>query len=93
LGNISILNLGLLKGVQQSWDRWKGADLESVVSNDVDQLVTYMAWVRNHIRASNVTDYNDAQMASQGAKEVKEMLKQVLRLQEQHYQEINDDDI
>ena len=48
--------LGFLKGVQQNWGRWKGAELTTVVQEDVNKLVEYMAWVRNHIRASKNND-------------------------------------
>jgi len=52
-------------------------------------LVEYMAWLRNNIRASNVTDYNDAQQALLGTKEVKAMLKRVLKHHEEDMEKRN----
>merc|ERR1719476_9308 len=71
---------GLLKGVQQDWARWKGADLDHgmVAQKDIKKMVQAMAWTRNNIRAANVTDANDAKMASTGATDVKHTLKRLM---------------
>jgi len=50
-------------------------------SSDIEKMVELMAWTRNNITASCVTDENDAKMASLGAREVQQSLKGVLRLQ------------
>merc|ERR1719266_2066013 len=68
---------GMLKGVQQNWSQWKGADMQA--SEDaIQKMVKSMAWTRNNIRAANVTDANDAKMASMSAREVKDTLKKAL---------------
>lgn len=71
-------NEGLLKGCQQNWAKWQGADLAEVAQRDVQKMVKAMAWTRNNIRAANVTDANDAKMASSGATEVKGTLKRAM---------------
>merc|ERR1719219_1244673 len=48
---------------------------------DIQKMVNLIAWVRNNITASCVTDENDAKMASLGAKEVQQSLKALLKTQ------------
>merc|ERR1719410_480322 len=48
---------------------------------DIEKMVKLIAWVRNNIVASCVTDENDAKMACLGAKEIQESLKGMLRTQ------------
>jgi len=50
-------------------------------AEDIEKMVKLIAWVRNNIVASCVTDENDAKMASLGAKEIQESLKGMLRTQ------------
>jgi len=71
---------GLLKGVQQDWSKWKGANInDKVIENDIRQMVQYMAWLKNNIRASASVDYNDAQFAKEASLEIKEVLKSLLQ--------------
>merc|ERR1740123_2337121 len=49
--------------------------------DDIEKMVKLIAWVRNNITASCVTDENDAKMASMGAREVQQSLKTLLKIQ------------
>jgi len=71
---------GLLKGVQQDWSKWKGADIhDKIIEDDIRRIVHYMAWLKNNIRASASVDYNDAKFAKEASLEVKEVLKSLLQ--------------
>jgi len=48
---------------------------------DIEKMVKLIAWIRNNITASAVTDENDAKMASMGAREVQQSLKTLLKIQ------------
>jgi len=48
---------------------------------DIEKMVQLIAWIRNNITASAVTDENDAKMASMGAREVQQSLKTLLKIQ------------
>lgn len=58
--------------------------------DDIEKMVKLIAWVRNNIVASCVTDENDAKMACLGAKEIQESLKSMLRTQAKAREEKTD---
>lgn len=49
--------------------------------DDIEKMVNLIAWVRNNLTASCVTDENDAKMACLGAREVQQSLKYLLKTQ------------